>query len=134
ADVQSRSPELMHVVAPYTDFSPETFRTADFAAYYRVVRRSLEAAVANPAVGQTYPEPNPFCEICRWRDSCDQRRRADDHLSLVAGISKNQMVELVERAINTTAALATMPVPISWKPERGAASSYVRVREQARVQ
>lgn len=134
ADVQSRSPELMHVVAPYTDFTPETFRTADFAAYYRVVRRSLEAAVANPAVGQTYPEPNPFCEICRWRDSCDQRRRADDHLSLVAGISKNQMVELVERAINTTAALATMPVPISWKPERGAASSYVRVREQARVQ
>ncbi|WP_339872990.1 TM0106 family RecB-like putative nuclease [uncultured Brevundimonas sp.] len=134
ADVQGRSPELMHVVAPYTDFTPETFRTADFAAYYRVVRRSLEAAVANPADGQTYPEPNPFCEICRWRDICDQRRRADDHLSLVAGISKNQMVELVERAINTTAALATMPVPISWKPERGAASSYVRVREQARVQ
>lgn len=134
ADVQGRSPELMHVVAPYTDFTPETFRTADFAAYYRVVRRSLEAAVANPAVGQTYPEPNPFCEICRWRDSCDQRRRADDHLSLVAGISKNQRVELVNQAITTTAALAAMQVPISWKPERGAASSYVRVREQARVQ
>lgn len=134
ADVQGRSPELMHVVAPYTDFTPEAFRTADFAAYYRVVKRSLEAAITNPVDGQTYPEPNPFCEICRWRDSCDQRRRADDHLSLVAGISKNQMVELVERAINTTAALAAMPVPISWKPERGAAGSYVRVREQARVQ
>ncbi len=133
-DVQGRSPEFMHVVAPYTDFTPETFRTTDFAAYYRVVRRSLEAAIANPADGQTYPEPNPFCEICRWRDSCDQRRRADDHLSLVAGISKNQMVELIGRATSTTAALAAMPVPINWKPERGAASSYVRVREQARVQ
>jgi len=134
ADVQGRPPEHMHVVAPYTGFEPETFRTADFAAYYRVVRRSLEAAIASAAEGQTYPDPNPFCEICRWRDSCDQRRRADDHLSLVAGISKNQMVELTERPVTTTAQLAVMPMPITWKPERGAVGSYVRVREQARVQ
>lgn len=133
AGVQGRPPEFMHVVAPYTDFEPETYRVADFAAYYRVVRRSLESAVAK-AEGETYPDPNPYCEICRWRDSCDQRRRADDHLSLVAGISKNQMVELASRAVQTTAQLAAMPVPLAWKPERGAAQSYVRIREQARVQ
>jgi uncharacterized protein len=133
AGVQGRPPEFMHVVAPYTDFEPETYRVADFAAYYRVVRRSLESAIAK-AEGETYPDPNPYCEICRWRDSCDQRRRADDHLSLVAGISKNQMVELAGRAVQTTAQLAAMPIPLAWKPERGAAQSYVRIREQARVQ
>lgn len=133
-DLQGQTPEFMHVVAPYTGFAPETFRVADFAAYYRVVRRSLETAVVASADGQTYPDPNPFCDICRWRDSCDQRRRADDHLSLVAGISKNQMVELVDQSVTTTAQLAAMPVPITWKPERGATESYVRVREQARVQ
>ncbi|GGL29256.1 TM0106 family RecB-like putative nuclease [Caulobacter rhizosphaerae] len=133
AGVQGRPPEFMHVVAPYTDFESETYRVADFAAYYRVVRRSLEGAIAK-AEGETYPDPNPYCEICRWRDSCDQRRRADDHLSLVAGISKNQMVELASRTVQTTAQLAAMPIPLTWKPERGAAQSYVRIREQARVQ
>ncbi len=27
-----------------------------------------------------------------------------------------------------------MPLPLPWKPERGSAASYVKVREQARIQ
>ena len=135
AQVQGAAPEWMHVVPPYAGFEAETYRVTDFAAYYRVVRNSLEAAAAAPLVdGQTYPDPNPSCDICRWRNRCDQRRREDDHLSLVAGISKVQRVELTGRGIATTAALAALPIPLPWKPERGATESYVRVREQARVQ
>lgn len=132
--LQGRAPEHMYVVPPYAGFSPETYRVADYAAYYRVVRTSLEAAVAAADDAQTYPDPNPHCDICRWRDACDQRRRADDHLSLVAGISRTQRVELAGRDVDTIAALAEMPIPLAWKPERGAADAYVRVREQARVQ
>ena len=62
------------------------------------------------------------------------KRRADDHLSLVANISKSQIGELGRHDIATTAALAVMPLPIAWKPERGAIPSYERIREQARVQ
>lgn len=131
---QGSAPEHMHVVPPYAGFEAETYRVADFGAYYRVVRGSLERAVAAASDDHTYPEPNPQCEICRWREGCDERRRADDHLSLVAGISTTQRVELVGRGVATTAALAEMPVPLAWKPERGAAEAYVRIREQARVQ
>lgn len=132
--LQGRAPELMHVVPPFADFSPESYRVADYAAYYRVVRTSLEVAVAAADDAQTYPDPNPYCDICRWRDACDQRRRADDHLSLVAGISRAQRVELAGRDVDTVVALAEMPLPLAWKPERGAPDAYVRVREQARVQ
>lgn len=133
-ELQGAAPEWMHVVPPYRGFEGEPYRVADFAAYYRVVRRKLETAVEGPADVQTYPDPNPHCDICRWRDTCDQRRRADDHPSLVAGISRGQIVELAARGVATTAQLATMALPLDWKPERGAAETYVRAREQARVQ
>lgn len=65
---------------------------------------------------------------------CDLRRRADDHLCLVASISKVQINELHSHGVNTVANLAQTPVPLTWKPERGALHSYERVREQARIQ
>ena len=52
----------------------------------------------------------------------------------MAGISGTQTQELQSRAISATAALAVEPLPLGWKPERGAVQSYQRVREQARVQ
>ena len=36
--------------------------------------------------------------------------------------------------VSTLAALAKLPLPLDFKPKRGAAETYVRVREQARVQ
>ncbi len=41
-------------------------------------------------VEATYPEPVEHCNICKWFRECDARRRADDHLSLVAGIRRQQ--------------------------------------------
>ena len=58
----------------------------------------------------------------------------DDHLSLVAGISKSQIGELIRRGVVSTAALAAVPIPLQWRPDRGAAQSYEKVREQARIQ
>ena len=59
---------------------------------------------------------------------------ADDHLSLVAGISRLQRRELEARSIPTLASLAEMPLPLTFKPKRGATATFERVREQARVQ
>jgi hypothetical protein len=42
-------------------------------------------------------------------------------VSLVAGITKVQMGELKGRDVLTLAALAQLPLPLSWKPERGVA-------------
>ncbi|RMH36610.1 MAG: TM0106 family RecB-like putative nuclease [Deltaproteobacteria bacterium] len=134
-EIQGRLPESMHVVSPGTGFEPETFRVLDYLAYYRLVQRRLEAAVGDgdtPAA--TYPDPVPQCDICRWWPECDRRRRDDDHLCLVAGISKLQQRELRDWGIDTLTELARLPLPLPRKPRRGAADSYVRLREQARVQ
>lgn len=132
---QGRVPEHMYVVTPGTDFEPELYRTAEFAAYYRQVKKGLERFMdEGGSQSTTYPEPNPHCELCAWRLPCDQRRRDDDHLCLVAGISKIQTNELRWHDVSTLATLAKVSLPLAWKPERGSASSYERIREQARIQ
>jgi uncharacterized protein len=131
-DAQGVMPEYAYVVAPLADFEPERFRVSDYAAYYRGVLDRFSAAIENPA--DTYPEPVGHCDICRWRGPCDERRHKDDHLSLVAGISSLQRGELTRRGVVTMTALAVLPLPLPWKPERGAAESYDRIREQARIQ
>ena len=131
---QGLNPERMHVVIPGSGFEPESYRTAAFAAYYRYARRRLERSLAERTGIGTYPEPNEHCEICRWRVPCDARRRRDDHLCLVAGISTVQIDELRRHDVDTAAALARLSLPLPWKPARGAAQSYERTREQARIQ
>lgn len=131
--VQGAAPDHVYVVAPWSDFAPLKFRYADYAAYFRQAKKAIEAATKTdqPAI---YPDPTAHCDTCRWRERCETRRRADDHLCLVAGIAKTQITELQTHDINTTAALAAMPLPLSWKPGRGAPLSYEKAREQARIQ
>ncbi|MBY2926351.1 TM0106 family RecB-like putative nuclease [Rhizobium leguminosarum] len=134
ASVQGLTPVYSYVVAPWSDYEPQIFRMEDYAAYYRRVRDGLARAIDEHGGPQIYPDPKTHCDICRWQDRCDQRRRNDDHLSLVAGISKVQIDELKRQGVETAADLAVMPLPLAWKPTRGAAYSYERVREQARIQ
>jgi len=132
-EVQGVAPDHMYVVQPWTGFTPEVYRVSDFQAYYRRVKSGFEQALAD-GEQPTYPEPTLHCEICTWRHSCDHRRRQDDHLCQVAGISKLQIDELVSHGVTTMARLAEMPLPIDWKPKRGSPASYERIREQARLQ
>lgn len=134
AAVQGCRPVSSHVVAPRSEYEPQTYRMDDYAAYYRRVKNGLEIAVNEHATVEIYPEPKAHCDVCRWQDRCDKRRRADDHLSLVAGITKVHIDELRRHGVATMASLAALPVPLPWKPSRGASHSYERVREQARIQ
>ena len=118
--LQEKLPEFMYVVAPWTEFEPQQYRTGDYAAYYRFVRRWLERSVDATGISSVYPDPREHCNVCRWSDQCSARRREDDHLCLVAGISTSQITELTERAIGRTASLATEPLPIAWQPNTGA--------------
>ena len=123
----------MYVVPPWSDFRPQQYRFADYAAYFRKVKHGLRRAVSTEAAEGTYPEPVAHCDICRWQVICDKRRRDDDHLCLVAGITKIQINELRERGVNTVQGLASLPLPLGWRPERGSLESYTRIREQARL-
>jgi uncharacterized protein len=133
-EVQGLAPEHMSVVVPWSDCEPQQYRFADYAAYFRKVRGELLKFLRWLKPIATYPDPIEHCEVCGWRITCEQRRRDDDHLCLVAGISKMQINELTERGLKTMKALATMAPPLDWKPARGSAAIYGRVREQARIQ
>ncbi|MDB4991501.1 MAG: RecB family nuclease, partial [Myxococcaceae bacterium] len=131
-------PERFCVVTPAEE--PGTYREQwqrvdDFHAYFRFVRDALASATAQPTttlLDTTYPEPVAHCDVCRWWESCDKRRRADDHLSLVAGITRLQRRELSERGVQTLAQLSEAPLPAKLK--RGSVESFERVRKQARMQ
>lgn len=131
ARIQGPEPKWMHVVLG-GGVKSEKFPVRHYLAYFRKIRRAFEAAVA--AKPETYPEPVEHCDICSWFPRCDDQRHSDDHLSLVAGITRNQRKALVERDVNTVAELASLTLPVSPKIKRIADAPLRRIREQARVQ
>ena len=136
--IQGLQPEWMHVALGGSARTVERFRVADYMAYYRQARRLFEEQVAatEPAYppAATYPEPVEHCDVCRWSELCTARRRADDDLSLVAGISSRQRVALKARQVPTRRGLAGLHLPLVPPLEEVRPESLERVQRQARLQ
>jgi predicted RecB family nuclease len=131
--VQGRMPAQLRVVTPA---AVEAYRVDDFAAFYRQLVADYRAFVAGRPAGDAtteYPQPNDHCEVCRWWDVCNKRRRQDDHLSFVAGLGRSHQVEFEGRDLRTLERLASAP-PIAFKPRRGSRETCEKLRNQARVQ
>src|SRR5215469_13998316 len=60
---QQVAPECMWVITPAAGYAGERYRVADYAAYFRYVKRELLRATENGAA--TYPEPVEHCNLCR---------------------------------------------------------------------
>ena len=133
AEIQGRAPEHLYVVTPVEE---ERYRVSDYAAYFRLMRKSLldNAATLGPGIEPPYPEPVAHCDICVWQPVCDERRRADDHLSFVANCSRLQRDELSAIGITTLEALGREKLPADFKPSRGSTATYTRLQDQARLQ
>src|SRR6266550_2855563 len=130
ADVQPIAPRWMHLALGNGEFT--SFKVDDFAAYERQTRRLLEAAVGGDPADEVYPEPVEHCAICRWRDMCRERRRTDDDLSLVAGMTTGQRRALKGAGISTRrgfAGLAGLP-----RLDRVSPDALERAQSQARLQ
>ncbi len=139
--IQKVRPREMRVVLGGSAHETATLRVDDYMAYYRAAKLRFERSVLGTDVGpptyppaETYPEPVDHCDVCRWAELCVKRRRDDDHLSLVAGISARQRKALVAREIDTVERLAAAPIPLDPPLDGSSASSIERVREQARIQ
>jgi len=131
ARIQGVVPLWMHVVLGGTA-APERFQVQRYLAYFRKVRGEFEKAWKLET--KTYPEPTEHCDVCSWFSLCDTRRRADDHASLVAGISRNQRKALAERDVSTVVGLAKLALPPKPKIEGIGDAALLRIREQARLQ
>ena len=133
AMVQGHEPERMHLALGGGDGHIDaSFRVVEYAAYYRAVRRTFEAHAEAPP--ETYPEPVEHCQRCDWSGHCIARRRDDDHLSQVAGITRGQRQRLVARDIPTMAALGGLSLPVDPAIDGVSPAALGRIREQARVQ
>jgi uncharacterized protein len=126
--LQGRLPETIHV-EPGSGVR-ESFRTADFMAYYRRVReRFLAALQGSPA---TYPWPCDHCSICSWRGECGERLRSDDNPVLVAGLGRSYVGRLEAAAISTLERLGQSPPNTVVKDVRPA--TFEGFRHQAELQ
>jgi uncharacterized protein len=154
AKAQGVEPEHMHLVLGGVEPQEESFRYNDFAAYYRLVRRRFDAHLADQAEAieragrarraedadsataaiTTYPEPCAHCPVCDWQPVCRARWKADDHLSLVAGIARRQRDELAGRDIDTLGKLGVAKIPLEPPLASSGTAATERVQKQARIQ
>lgn len=127
--LQGRAPERIHVVLGGQESVP--FITRDLSAYYRRAKqRFLDAATAPH--GDTYPTPVEHCTVCRHREVCTERRSADDHLSLVARLTGEQVRKLTDAGVTTVAELASTGSDFVVAKMGG--HTLERLRRQARLQ
>ena len=128
--IQGVMPDYMHVVLG-GGAKPERFFVQRYLAFFRKIKRDFVAAEHEQ--GETYPEPVEHCRICDWSTVCDAQWRKDDHLSLIANISRNQRQALVAYGTETVAGLARLPVLP--EPEVGGINdqAFANIHQQARL-
>ena len=135
AQVQGELPEEVHLELAGPNAHRDTFRVADYAAYFRSIKhRFLEHIAHAPEVLPLAVDPVLHCDICQWSTVCAGERRAADHLSLVAGISRRQRRALHERQVTTVQALAQSTLPFNPPIDRVNKASLSRVHAQASIQ
>jgi predicted RecB family nuclease len=102
---QGVMPAEMHVVLGTGEV--ESLPTTSVLHYYRRARERFEAFVdAAPIVSST--DPCSHCAFCRWIERCDAEWEAADHLSIVAGMGRNQIAALRSFGVNDIAGLAAI--------------------------
>ncbi len=133
--LQDCLPEFGHVV--FGNGEEQRFRMNDYMAYYRHLKRAFLDGVNNPEFDQadeaaTYPFRCGHCEICPWDDACAKRRVDDDHLSLVAGMRRDQIAKFESDGIERVTHLAG--ATDGRRPNAMNPDTFIKLRRQASLQ
>jgi predicted RecB family nuclease len=113
AQIQGVAPERVHVVLGTDEM--RSFRPREFQAYADQVQGRFLLTLQGYRKGAQppYPYPVEHCAYCDWWARCRDRRRADDHLSLVAGITRAQAIKLEQAGVRSVTELADVPSGVS---------------------
>lgn len=125
--IQGVMPEHGHVVLGTGE--ERAYRIDEYFAYYRRLKGSfLEFCEREPEL--PYPHECKHCETCLWQPTCEARRDADDHLSLVAFMRSDQVKKIESAGISTISQLAQAVSP----PPKLAEKTFSNLRAQAQQQ
>ena len=128
-------PDSAFVVTPGRILLPRNTASRTMRPTTATCGRSLEWAVAGQS--QTVATIPSRSSTARSADGeAIARRRGEPTITCPwsPASARSQIGELERRGVGTTTALAAVPLPLQWRPDRGAAKSYERIREQARIQ
>lgn len=106
ANIQGVVPEYMHIVLGNN--KKDSFKYSDYTKYYDNLQSRFLKFVEKTH-DDIYPSPCNKCSECKWQDSCGKKWQDDDHLHLVANITKTQIHKLNSAGIHTLEALAKLP-------------------------
>ena len=99
--------------------------------YFRRARqRFLDFTAAPPEVSES--SPCAHCTFCRWTSACNAQWEADNHLSIVAGMTRGQAEALRASGVCDLVALADLPD--SPRIEGIRPEILSKLRSQARLQ
>lgn len=132
SDITGELPDHMHV--ELGSGKRESFRVRDYFYYYRSLLSRLHTYLAAyPEASEVpYPAPCDHCGLCPWRERCAAKRIDDDHLSAVAGITRQQVARLEAAGVRTMAALGS--VSVNQAVTKLAPETLSKLQEQARLQ
>ena len=133
ARIQGHMPEYGYIVLGNGD--ERSFRLKDYLAYYRHLKARFvaeEAQRQSESQPSVYPLKVSHCSLCVWNDTCAAQRSADDHLSLVARMSRDNVGKLESGGITTVAQLGAAKADA--RPEHMSEETFFKLRRQAKLQ
>ena len=135
--VQGDMPQHLHVVLGRAEVTKATFRTADFAAFHRLILGRLEDQVGAETPSKDLldevRDPVDHCTFCPWQEHCGGLRFRSGHLSRVAFIRRDEIEKLRATGIGTVWALGSLEHPLP-EVDGLAADVLVRLADQASMQ
>jgi len=126
---QETAPERLHVVLG--DGSIASIRFSGVVHYFNVARARFEAYAESPPAASA-GNPCGHCTFCRWAATCEADWDANNHLSLVAGMSRTQAEAM--RAVGITSLLELSNVAADARVPGIQPAALERLAAQARLQ
>ena len=129
ASVQGALPRSVRAL--FGDGTITSYDPARYVAYVRAAQQRFVAAI-EALDPQAIPDRVQACDGCVWSSACEGERRRVDHLSLVAGMRRDQTKRLAAHGIATLERLATAVAGDA--PPAMAEKTFVTLRRQAMLQ
>jgi len=128
--IQKLMPEKMYLI----DGSDElhTFKTIEYIELFNHGKNEFVKFLSNKTKEKLYPEKCSYCNLCNWKDECDQIWEKDNYINLVAGSNKSQIEKLKKNKVRTVEQLAkTKLIATDLKIN---SESFEKIKSQAKLQ